>query len=272
MRAVNLIPADQRRSGVNLAGRSGGLAYVVLGLVFGLAVLALLYGFADREIGSKQAEANRLSAEAAEANAAASRLAPYTSFVALREERLKDVEELANTRFDWAHAMHELGRVLPSGAALSSVQATVGSSTTGGAAASPAVPAATSASSGGTAGASGASSPSVSSATPAGSTPTFTLAGCATSQSEVALTMDRLRLIDGVSSVTLQSSTKSGGGSGSGGSTASCPPGGPTFTLQVSFDALPQPTVKTPPVGVSSASDSSSTTSGRSDTGTVKTR
>lgn len=268
MRAVNLIPADQRRSGVNLAGRSGGVAYVVLGLVCGLALLAVLYGVADHEIGTKQAEANRLGAEAAQAQAAASRLAPYTSFVALREERLKDVEELANTRFDWAHAMHELGRVLPSGAALTSLQATVGSSTTG-SGASAATPAATSASSSGAAGASGASSP-VASATPAGSTPSFMLSGCATSQSEVALTMDRLRLIDGVSSVTLQSSSKSGGGGG--GASGGCPPGGPTFSLQVSFDALPQPTVKTPPVGVSSASDSTSTASGRSDTGTVKTR
>jgi hypothetical protein len=232
----------------------------------------LLYGVADHEIGAKQAEANRLSAEAAQAEAAASKLAPYTSFVSLREERLKDVEQLANTRFDWAHAMHELGRVLPSGAALSSLQATVGAATAG-SGASPAPPAATStsASSGGAAGASGASS-SVTSATPAGSTPSFTLAGCATSQSEVALTMDRLRLMDGVSSVTLQSSSKSGGGSGSSGSSGSCPPGGPNFTLQVSFEALPQPAVKTPPVGVSSASDSSSTASGRSDTGTVKTR
>ena len=46
------------------------------------------------------------------------------------------------------------------------------------------------------------------SATPPGSVPTFTLGGCATSQSEVALTLQRLRLIDGVSKSTLQSSTK----------------------------------------------------------------
>ena len=45
---------------------------------------------------------------------------------------------------------------------------------------------------------------------PAGSVPTFTLAGCATSQTEVAQTLDRLRLIDGVSEVTLQSSTQGG--------------------------------------------------------------
>lgn len=231
MKAVNLIPSEQRRGGgVGPAGRSGGAAYVVLGLICGLAVLALLYGQADHEIGSKQAEAAKLSAEAQQAQTEASKLAPYTSFVAMREERLKDVQELANTRFDWAHVMHELGRVLPADASLNTVTATIGSGVTGAApsTASPSSTATTAAS-------------SVTSATPPGSTPSFTVAGCATSQSEVALTMNRLRLMDGVSEVTLQSSSKSGS-SGSGGG---CPAGDPTFTLQVTFDPLPTPTVKT---------------------------
>lgn len=254
MRAVNLIPADQRRGGRNLAGRSGGAAYVVVGLICGLAVLALLYGVANHEVATKQAEADRVSAEAAQAQAQANRLAPYTSFMALREERLKDVQELANTRFDWAHAMHELGRVLPASAQITSVTATVGASA--GNASAPAPAASTPAAAGASA------SSSVTSATPAGSTPAFTIAGCATSQSEVALTMDRLRLIDGVSEVTLQSSAKSGGsssGSGASSGGGGCTASDPTFSMQVSFDALPQPTVKAPALGVDNASDSSST-------------
>lgn len=236
MRAVNLIPSEQRRGAVNLSGRSGGAAYVVVGLILGLAVMAVLYGKADHEIGVKQAEATRLSAEAQQAQSEAGRLAPYTSFVAMREERLKAVQELANTRFDWAHAMHELGRVVPTQAALSTVTGTVGATTVS---AAPAAPATASA------------SKSVASATPAGSTPSFTIAGCATSQSAVALTMNRLRLIDGVSEVNLQSLSKSGGGGG-------CPAGGPSFSMQVSFDALPAPTVKAPSEpAVSSASNSS---------------
>lgn len=246
MKAVNLIPSEQRRGGgVPLAGRSGGAAYILVGLICGLAVMALLYGQADHEIGSKQAEAAKLSAEAEQAQSEANKLAPYTSFVAMREERLKDVQELANTRFDWAHAMHELGRVLPADASLSTVTATIGSGTTGTAAP------ATASTSGTTA------AGSVTSATPPGSTPIFTVAGCATSQSEVALTMNRLRLMDGVSEVTLQSSSKSGS-SGSGGG---CPAGDPAFTLQVTFDALPAPTVKTPsPATPTSASDDSAAT------------
>jgi hypothetical protein len=50
--------------------------------------------------------------------------------------------------------------------------------------------------------------------------------------------LGRLRLIDGVSEVVLQSSTKSTSGAGSGAS-GSCPSGDPAFTVLVSFDPLP---------------------------------
>ncbi len=247
MRAVNLIPAEQRRGGGAKLGRSGGAAYVVVGLICGLAVMALFYGMADHEIGAKQAEASRLSAEAQQAQSEAGRLAPYTSFVAMREERLKATQELANTRFDWAHVMHELGRVLPSEAALASVTGTIGAAT------SSAAPATASTST---------ASKTVTSATPAGSTPSFTIAGCAKSLSEVALTMNRLRLIDGVSEVSLQSSSKGGSSGGS------CPAADPSFSMSVSFDALPQPTVKTPAIpSAHSASDSSSAGASKSASG-----
>ena len=68
--------------------------------------------------------------------------------------------------------------------------------------------------------------------------PTFTLTGCARSQSEVALTLNRLRLIDGVGEVTLQSSAKSTSGAAASGS-SSCPPSDPAFTIQLTFDPLP---------------------------------
>jgi Tfp pilus assembly protein PilN len=251
MRAVNLIPSDQRRGGANLAGRSGGAAYVVVGLICGLAVMALLYGLAAHEISSKQAQAEQLSAEAQQEQARADKLAPYTTFVALREERLKAVQELANTRFDWAHAMHELGRVLPGNASLSNVTATVGASATGTSAAPASAPASA---------AGATASSTVTSATPAGSVPSFTIQGCATSQSEVALTMNRLRLIDGVNEVSLQSSSKGGG----------CFAGAPTFVVQVSFDALPAPAVKTPSstgAATTSASDTPAGASGNTGSG-----
>jgi Tfp pilus assembly protein PilN len=239
MKAVNLIPSDQRASRVG-AGRSEGGAYAVLAVLGGLAVLALLYGMAHNQISSRRARAASLSAGAQRAQAAAAQLAPYTSFMALREQRTNAVLALVNSRFDWAHAFHELGRVLPRDASISSLTGTISSVSAvapAGGSAGAAAGASTSTSAGATP---AATSASVTSATPPGSVPTFTLDGCATSQAEVARTLERLRLIDGVSEVTLQSSTESSAGSGSAGSgSAGCAAREPAFAVQVAFDPLP---------------------------------
>ena len=68
----------------------------------------------------------------------------------------------------------------------------------------------------------------------------MTLGGCATSQTVVAQTLVRLRLIGGVSSVALQTSTKPGGGGASGASGgAPCTGDDPVFSIQVNFEPLP---------------------------------
>ncbi len=237
MRAVNLIPSDLRGGAANSGGRSEGGAYAVLVVLGGLAVFALLYGVARHDVSSRRAQAAALSAKAASAQAAAAQLAPYTDFITMREQRTQAVLQLVDSRFDWAHALHEFGRVLPSGAAIATLVGTVGTTTT----AAPTVSSGSSTSSSTASASSKASATggSETSATPPGSVPTFTVGGCATSQAEVALTLQRLRLIDGVSEVTLQSSVKPAiaGGSGSGGN--ACPGADPAFIAQVSFDPIP---------------------------------
>jgi Tfp pilus assembly protein PilN len=221
MRAVNLIPSDERRGASVGAGRSQGVAYVVLGVLGVLAVLVLLYGVARHHASSRRSQLASISAETQHAREAVAALTPYTSFMALREQRMKAVADVVDSRFDWAHAFHELGRVLPSDASISSLNGTVGSTSPTG---------------------SSATTPSAAgSSTPAGSVPTITLGGCASSQSEVALTLQRLRLIDGVSTVSLTSSSKagSGGGNSSSSSAKQCAATGPSFTVQVTFDPLP---------------------------------
>ncbi len=52
MRAVNLIPNDQRKGASVGAGRSEGAAYAVLALLVVIAGLALIYGKATRSISS----------------------------------------------------------------------------------------------------------------------------------------------------------------------------------------------------------------------------
>jgi hypothetical protein len=251
MRAVNLIPAEQRTGSAVGVGRSEGAAYAVVAVLGGLALLAFLYGRADHQISSRRAEVASLTFQAQSAQAAASQLAPYTTFIALREQRMNAVSTLVDSRFDWAHAFHEFGRVLPSQVSVTSLTGAIGgASPTAGAASAPATPAAgatpaapaagsaTPAAAGtGAAASAAASGPTVSSATPPGSVPLFTLTGCAASQPAVALLLDRLRLIDGVSNVTLQSSAK-GAGAGAG-AAGGCAASEPAYTVQIAFAPLP---------------------------------
>lgn len=230
MRAVNLIPSEQR-SGAAVGSRSEGAMFAVLGLLVGLVVLAAAYGLAHHQLSTRRAEAAELTARAQRLQAQAAELASYTSFVSMREQRLQAISQLVGSRFDWASALGELSRVLPADVALSSLQGTVGSSSGSSSSASPSASASTTAAGAGA---------SVSSATPPGQVPTVTLSGCAVSQSVVAQTLVRLRLMSGVSAVELLSSTKSSSGGGSG-SSGTCPADYPVFSAQVTFSPLPAP-------------------------------
>jgi Tfp pilus assembly protein PilN len=219
MRAVNLIPNDQRSSSGSLTGRSGGAALIVLGLAVGVAILAAMYGGASRQISKESGEVAKLEAQTAEVRARTGRLTPYTSFVAMAEARTKTVAQLVQARFDWSHTLHELGRVLPGDSSLLTLQGTVGGS--GSTSSRPAAV---------------TTSATPASSTPPGSTPTITLVGCSTTQAEVAQTLQRLRLMDGVSEVHLASATKGAvtGGGTSGGCGAHV-----AFSISVTFAALP---------------------------------
>lgn len=227
MRAVNLIPADQRESAGGLTGRSGGAALIVVVLVAGLALMAFLYGSAKHDESNSRSELAKMQSELSAARAQAGRAAPYTSFITMANQRVQYFSQLVAARFDWSHAFNELGRVLPKDATLTSLHGQVGASGSSSSSSS-----------------SAASSATPTSVTPAGSTPSFSLGGCATSQSEVAQTLQRLRLMDGVAAVELQSSTKSGsssGGSSAASSAGACPSSAAVFTAQVTFTGLPSP-------------------------------
>jgi Tfp pilus assembly protein PilN len=245
MRAVNLIPREQRSGAPVGAGRSEGAAYAVMVVLGGFALLVFLYARANNQISSSRSQAAALAAQAQRTQAETSRLAPYTSFIALREQRTNAVSELVDSRFDWAHVFHEFGRVLPPEVSVSSLTGTIGGGGSGAGAASAAAPPPASASStaaGASPAAQGSGAPAavtVTSATPPGSVPQFTLTGCATSQPAVALMLERLRLMDGVSSVNLQNSTKGASSGGGGGGGGGCAAGQPAYNVQVTFDALP---------------------------------
>ena len=126
MRAVNLIPADQRSGASVGAGRSQGGAYAVLALAVGLALIAVPLRQRRHESPAGARKSRWLTAQAHNAQAAAEQLAPYTSFIALREQRTQAVNTLVDSRFDWAHVFHEFGRVLPLQTSISSLTGTIG--------------------------------------------------------------------------------------------------------------------------------------------------
>lgn len=233
MKAVNLIPGEQRQGSGSLTGRSGGAALILLGVVAGLAVLILMYGSASRRISSQKGEVATLTAQASAIQARAGRLTPYTNFVSMADQRTQTVAQLVQARFDWSHALHELGRVLPAGTSLATLHGQIGGAGQASASSAPAT-----------------GTPA--SSTPPGSMPAFTLTGCANSQSVVAQSLQRLRLMDGASEVQLQSSTKPGAGSagsGGGSGSGSCPGNDPSFTVQIVFTGLPAGPTPSPTAG-----------------------
>ncbi len=215
MRAINLIPAEERRGAGGAAGRSGGAAYVLLGLLALLVIVTAVSAMQRRGLDDKRSELARVETEAAASEGRAGQLASYTRFAALRTQRVTTVTGLAASRFDWSHSLREVARVIPANVWLTSLQGTV-------------TPGVTLKS-----GAAGASSLRGAIASPA-----IEIVGCTTDHDSVARMVTRMRLIDGVSRVSLQSSVKGEGAAG-GGSGGDCRQGRarfPQFALVIFFD------------------------------------
>lgn len=220
MRAVNLIPSDSRQR-FGAAGQSGGLAYVLVGLLAAGVALAAVYVLTTNTISARRAQIARIEAEAASARALAARLAPYREFAQLAQERAQTVREIAAARFDWHEVLAQLARVVPANTSLQSLVGTVAPGAGGGAVA---------ASSSGT------------DLRPDIATPAIELSGCSATQDDVAALISRLRLMSGVTRVALEDSQESGSGqsgTSTSGSASGCPANSPSFNVVVWFQALP---------------------------------
>jgi Tfp pilus assembly protein PilN len=113
MRPVNLIPTDQRR-GQHAPARTGPLVpYLVVGLMLaalgGVSSLVLV----GNQIADREAEVAELKREESALRVRAERLAAYTQFRTVREQRTATVASLADSRFDWERVLRELALVLP---------------------------------------------------------------------------------------------------------------------------------------------------------------
>ncbi len=216
MRAVNLIPPDELKGAGGAAGRSGGAAYVLLGFLAVLVVLAGAYTVQKTSVDDKRAELSRVEAQATAAETRAGSLAAFTAFSGLRATRTQTIFSLASSRFDWSHALEELARVIPSQVSLTTLNASVAPG----------------------AGGSGGGASGLRATLPL---PALELSGCTTSQLSVAQMLKRMRLIDGVTRVALQSSTKpdaGGGATAAGGGCAASTEKEPAFSLVVFFDPV----------------------------------
>jgi|SRR5450755_1337772 len=233
MRAVNLIPNDAKRGGgKGLSGKIPGPGALVIA---GLAVAVLfvtVYVLTGNTISERTAKVATLQAQANQAQQEATRLAPYTQFAQLAQTRAETVREIAATRFDWHAALADLSRVVPANTSLVTLFGSV-------------APGASVAGSSG-----GGDTATLRSDIPS---PAFEMSGCTKTQDDVARLMSRLRLINGVTRVTLADTTKpdSAGTTGasvttvSGSSTTSAAGNssgcgdGPGFDLVVFFSPLP---------------------------------
>jgi Tfp pilus assembly protein PilN len=238
MRAVNLIPTDQQRGAGGAAGRSGGGAYILLGALALLVAMAAAYVVTGKSVDHKKAQLARVTQQAETAEAHASSLTGYTKFSGIRARRVDTVTQLAASRFDWAHAMRELARVIPANAWLTSMTGTT----------SPAVTLA-----GGTVGSLRSSL----------DVPAITIQGCTTSQGSVAKLMAHLRQIDGVQRVALEDSTKADGANAGTGAT-DCRGGHahfPIFNVDVFYEpsanGVPTPTAGTQTAAATTTASSS---------------
>jgi Tfp pilus assembly protein PilN len=197
VRAVNLIPADQRRGvGGGGAGGGGTATYAVLGALAAVVVAVGAYVLVGNSVNSRKSDLARVNAQATTAQQQATALQPYREFAKLREARVQTVASLAASRFDWERVMSDLSRALPNDVWLTSLIGTV----------APGVSFEGANSSGDT----GALRSAV-------QTPAVELVGCTETQSEVSRVMARLRLLHGVTRVSLGSSEKTDSTAGSGG-------------------------------------------------------
>lgn len=227
MRAVNLIPVEERRGGAGAPGRSGAGVYVLLGVLGALVLAVAAYALSVNAINQRKAELARVSEQADAVEAQARALKPYRDFATLRQKRIETVTALAASRFDWERTMRQLARVLPADISLTSFTATVAPGK------------------GGPGTGTGAAGTSVRGAV---NSPAIELVGCARSQSEVSRVMSRLRRMTGVTRVTLSSSEKSdqqagmataapGAGAGAGSDCRAGNPNRPQFNITVFFAA-----------------------------------
>jgi Tfp pilus assembly protein PilN len=224
MNAVNLLPEKHRPR--KATGGTGKGSYIALGVLGAVLIGLVAYVFTLNSINDSKTKITEATVEAARLNAQANSLGPYGDFAKIKVDRVKSVQDLAEQRFDYERLVRELAHVLPSDVWV--VNASAAAAT---------------------------ADPTASATTATPVTPgesTLTLDGCARDQNQVAVTLVRLRQLQGATDVTLAHSTSgepvkgaaaatpvpSGGGGDSGCGTTH---GKPNYSFNATVQFAPVP-------------------------------
>jgi Tfp pilus assembly protein PilN len=225
VRAVNLLPGDYRRVKGTATGSLRGPGFAVVAALLVVLGLVTLYVVTSNSVTDQKSKLASLQRQLPQVQALAAQLGAYTQFASLAQTRAQTVSQIASGRFDWAASMRDLAKVVPANTSLQSLSATAGTG-----------PSAGSSTSSGSSGIRGALP-----------NPAFELRGCTGSQDDVARLMSRLRLMNGVTRVTLSNASKQGATAGTGAPTptpgsggasggASCGGSASSFDLVVFFN------------------------------------
>ncbi len=197
MNAVNLLPEKNRPRKASSGGQGRG-AYIALGVLGAVLVGLLAYVLTLNSINSSKTQITEAKAEATRLEAQANSLGPYGDFAKIKAERVASVQQLAQGRFDWERLVRELSHVLPTDVWLVNASAAASGDNPAGGSTAPTAPGAA-----------------------ASLNPTLSLQGCARDQSQVAVTLVRLKELQGATDVSLEHSTA--GTDTTAGSSASTP-------------------------------------------------
>lgn len=266
MKAINLIPTDAGRGSGSRRELPRGPGYIVLGLLGIALALVTVYVLTSNTISERKAKLAAIQQQANAVQAQADRLANYSQFATLAQQRAETVRQLASSRFDWHASLGDLSKVVPAGTSLQSLLGTV-------------APGVTITGPGGGTGSS-SSTGTLRADIP---NPAFELRGCTKTQDDVARLMSRLRVMNGVTRVTLADSVKQDSGQGAvtipttGTSSGGCASNAPTFDLVVFFQPLPgaaaaagqlstTPTTTPPATGSATTPSTTTTTTSASTT------
>jgi Tfp pilus assembly protein PilN len=178
MRPVNLLPAKHRPH--KPSGGKSGSSYMVLGVLAVFLAAVVTYVLEANKITDSKSEIAVAEQKTADARAKAQQMGPFANFAQIKAQRVASVRQLADGRFDWERTVRELAHVLPAGVWLRDFDASVTPN-----------------------GESGASTEGSS-----WSGPSIRLHGCAQKQPQVAVTLVRLREMQGVHDVKLTDSTR----------------------------------------------------------------